>query len=136
TALGDKTVQNPHFSGPNATTAPYNQKTITRHYGFGTQQGASGSAVLVAPDGTTTANLQITGWNDTTITATVPTLSAAFNCKIQQRAVPPDPTPPTSQCGQLVITRGDNGKRSIDAITVTVGGSAPWIVTETRVTAP
>lgn len=35
-----------------------------------------------------------------------------------------------------MITRGDNGKRSIDAITVTVGGSAPWVVTETGVTAP
>ena len=35
TALGDKVVQNPNFSGPNSTTAPYNQKTITRHYGFG-----------------------------------------------------------------------------------------------------
>ena len=41
-----------------------------------------------------------------------------------------------AQCGQLVITRGDNGKRSIDAITVTVGGSEPWVVTETDVTAP
>ncbi len=129
TALGDKVVQNPHFSGPNATATPYNQKTITRHYGFGSQ-GANSSAVLVAPDGTTTANLTINSWSATAISATVPTLSNAFNCKVQQNGAP------TAQCGQLVITRGDNGKRSIDAITVTVGGSTPWVVTETGVTAP
>ncbi|MDB6105261.1 MAG: hypothetical protein JWO52_5260, partial [Gammaproteobacteria bacterium] len=44
-ALGDKVVLNPAFTGPNATLPPYNQKTITRHYGFGAQ-GAS-SAVTI-----------------------------------------------------------------------------------------
>ena len=128
TALGDKTVQNPMYTGPNATVAPYNQKTITRHYGFGT----GGTATLVAPDGTTTADLTVAtgGWTDSQITATVPALPAAFNCKVQQRGAP------TAQCGQLVITRADNGKRSFDAITVNVGGSAPWVVTEKAVTAP
>ena len=33
--LGDQMVPNNAYSGPSATTAPYNQKTITRHYGFG-----------------------------------------------------------------------------------------------------
>ena len=126
TALGDKVVQNPNFSGPNATTSPYNQKTITRHYGF----GGGGTATLVAPDGTTTADLTGVTWSDTTITGTVPTLSSAFNCIGHQM------NPPIPQCGQLVITRSDNGKHSFDAITVTVGGSAPWVVTETAVTAP
>jgi hypothetical protein len=131
TALGDKVVQNPNFAGPNAPAAPYNQKTITRHYGFGSSTSQSpGTAVLVAPDGTTTVSLTNIGWSDTVISATVPTLSNAFNCKIQQKNAP------TAQCGQLVITRGDNGKRSIDAITVTVGGSSPWVVTPTGVTAP
>ncbi|MBS0375938.1 MAG: DUF11 domain-containing protein [Proteobacteria bacterium] len=130
TALGNKTVQNPYYAGPNATGAPFNQKAIVRHYGFGSSQG-TGSAVLVAPDGTTTASLTVTGWNDTTITATVPSnLSNAFNCPVQQRGST------TAKCGELVITRGDNGKRSIDAITVTVGGSTPWVVTEKTVTAP
>jgi hypothetical protein len=129
TALGDKVVQNPNFAGPNAATAPYNQKTITRHYGFG-GGGTGYSAVLVAPDGTTTTPLTINSWSDTAISATVPTLPSTFICKVQQKNAP------TAQCGQLVITRGDNGKRSIDAITVTVGGSAPWVVTETDVTAP
>ena len=126
TALGDKVVQNPNFSGPNATTAPFNQKTITRHYGFG---GTVGTAVLVAPNGTTTAALANVTWSDTTITATVPSLPIAFNCAIQQRGAA------TTQCGQLVITAA-NGKRSIDAVTVTVDGTAPWIVSETDVTPP
>jgi hypothetical protein len=126
TALGDKAVQNPNFAGPNATTAPYNQKTIVRHYGF----GAAGTATLVAPDGSTIANLAINSWADATISATVPSLSSAFNCSVQQIGAP------VAKCGQLVITRTDNGKRSIDAITVTVGGSAPWIVTPTGVTPP
>ena len=30
TALGDQIVPNNAYSGPSATTAPYNQKTITR----------------------------------------------------------------------------------------------------------
>ena len=39
TALGDQTVNNYGYSGPSATAAPYNQKTVTRHYGFGATQG-------------------------------------------------------------------------------------------------
>ena len=35
TALGDKRVLNHAYSGPNASTAPYNEKFVTRHYGFG-----------------------------------------------------------------------------------------------------
>ncbi len=34
----------PDFSGPNSTVAPYNQKTITRHYGFGAGRHRSPSA--------------------------------------------------------------------------------------------
>jgi hypothetical protein len=37
TALGTQPVSNPVYSGPSATTSPYNQKFINRHYGFGTQ---------------------------------------------------------------------------------------------------
>ena len=36
TALGDQAVNNYGYSGPSASTAPFNQKTIMRHYGFGT----------------------------------------------------------------------------------------------------
>src|SRR2546427_12585905 len=36
TALGDQMVNNNAYSGPSATLAPFNQKTVLRHYGFGT----------------------------------------------------------------------------------------------------
>ena len=39
TALGDQQVINNAYSGPAATTAPYNAKTIKRHYGFGATKG-------------------------------------------------------------------------------------------------
>ena len=109
TALGDKVVQNPNFSGPNSTTAPYNTKTITRHYGF----GGNGTVTIGG------VNAPVTSWSDTSITVTVPAGIPA--CTLQQRGV-------LALCGELVITAA-NGKQSIDAITVTAGGSAPWIVT-------
>ena len=40
-ALGDQDVSNYGYSGPSASTAPFNQKTITRHYGFGSTQTES-----------------------------------------------------------------------------------------------
>ena len=43
TALGDQSVPNYAYSGPSATTAPFNQKTITRHYGFGAHSAARGT---------------------------------------------------------------------------------------------
>jgi hypothetical protein len=124
TALGDKVVQNPNYAGPNATIAPYNQKTITRHYGF----GSGGSAALVGSDGVARP-LTSVSWSDTAITGTVP--AGLPGCTVAQRGVTTQ-----ARCGELVITRSDTGKQSIDAITVTVGGSAPWLVTETAVTPP
>src|SRR5438445_873327 len=35
TALGDQMVPNNAYSGPSATTPPYNQKKVLRHYAFG-----------------------------------------------------------------------------------------------------
>ena len=109
TALGDKVVQNPNFSGPNSTTAPFNTKTITRHYGF----GSSGTVTIGG------VNAPVTSWSDTAITVTVP--AGIPLCTLPQRGV-------VALCGELVITAA-NGKQSIDAVTVTAGGSAPWIVT-------
>ena len=62
TALGDQLVNNNAYSGPVATTAPYNQKTITRHYGFG------GTAGSVTVGGVPLTNVS---WSDTSITGTV-----------------------------------------------------------------
>ncbi|MGB8325457.1 MAG: Ig-like domain-containing protein [Candidatus Acidiferrum sp.] len=111
-ALGDQTVTNYAYSGPSATTAPYNQKTITRHYGFGATKG-TGTVTIGG------INALVTGWNDTTITVTVP--AGVPNCMVQQQA---QYGGSTALCGQLVVTAG-NGKQSIDAVNVTVGGSKP-----------
>ena len=115
TALGDQMVNNNAYSGPSATAAPFNQKTVLRHYGFGT----AGTVALVGSDG---VSHPLTGvsWSDLSITGGVPT--GLPNCGIQQQA---QYGGSTAQCGQLIITRADNGHQSIDTVTVTIGGKAP-----------
>ena len=100
TALGDQQVPNHAYSGPFATTTPYNQKFVKRHYGFG--PAGTVSIDWVNPDGHLVSQRLAATWSDTTITATVPA------------------TIPPIHSGTLVITSG-NGKRSIDTVTVTVG---------------
>ena len=113
-ALGDKQVVNDAYSGPQASTAPFNQKFITRHYGFGAAQGTVTVGGVAAP---------VTSWSDTQITVSVPALTAAqSSCPIQQKGVA---TP--AQCGELVVTAA-NGQYSVDAVTVTIGGKAPTYV--------
>jgi len=111
TALGDQMVPNNAYNGPSATTAPYNQKTILRHYGFGT---ATGTVTI----GGQTAS--VTGWSDLAITVTVPTTGVPA-CPIQQQT---QYGGSAAQCGELVITAA-NGKQSIDTVNVTIGGKAP-----------
>jgi hypothetical protein len=109
TALGNQQVNNSAYSGPSANAAPFNLKTVNRHYGFG-------------PTGTVTiggVRATIGSWSDTSITVTVP--SGVPNCEIQQQA---QYGGSAAQCGQLVITSG-NGKQSIDTVTVTIGGKGP-----------
>jgi hypothetical protein len=123
TALGDQTVQNNAYSGPAATTAPYNQKTVTRHYGFGTTKGT------VSIGGFNIPSASITSWNDTTIVLNVPLLTAGSNipvCNMQQQAIYGGPANASqnARCGELVITTS-TGLKSIDTVTVTVGGKAP-----------
>lgn len=120
TALGDQTVPNYAYSGPSATTAPYNEKTIARHYGFGTQCTAvSGTCAAVSSVTIGGISAPVTSWSDTSITVTVP--PGVANCAVQQQA---QYGGSTAQCGQLQITAG-NGKQSIDTVTVTIGGKAP-----------
>jgi hypothetical protein len=111
--LGDQQVNNNAYSGPQATTFPFNQKTIKRHYGFGDTQG-TGSVMIGG------VNAPVTHWDDMSITVQVPALPA---CDHQQHGAPS-----TAYCGQLLITSG-NGKQSIDAVTVTVGGKPPTYLT-------
>ncbi len=122
-ALGDQTVNNYAYSGPSANKAPYNQKTIGRHYGFLPRctSPASGSATCNTLSSVTIGGkaATITAWSDTSITVAVP--SGVANCALQQQA---QYGGSTAQCGQLTITSG-NGKQSIDAATVTIGGKTP-----------
>jgi hypothetical protein len=128
--LGDQSVENSGYSGPGATTSPYNQQKVTRHYGFGSQCTApligactAISSVTIGTDATgKPIPATITSWSDTAITVTVP--SGVQPCAVQQQA---QYGGSPAQCGQLVITAG-NGKQSIDAVTVTVGGKAPTVL--------
>src|SRR5260370_376831 len=73
TALGDQMVPNYAYSGPSATAAPYNQKTIKRHYGFGAGATATIGGVAATCSG-----------SDLSMTCTVP--SGVPACEIQQQA--------------------------------------------------
>jgi hypothetical protein len=93
TALGDQMVPNYAYAGPSATTAPYNQKTVTRHFGFGNSTGT------VTIGGVPAA--LVGSWSDTLLTVAVP--DGVQPCPVQQQAqyggLP-------AQCGELVITSG------------------------------
>src|SRR2546430_9334219 len=71
----------------------------------------------------------------TTLFRSPANLGSAFNCPVQQQVQYGGPVTTgiganPAKCGQLVITSG-NGKQSIDAVTVTIGGKAPTHVTAT-----
>src|SRR6516164_7466015 len=75
TALGDQQVNNSAYSGPSASAAPFNMKTITRHYGFGTQCTAVGGACTAVSSvtiGGINAPIVSGSWSDTSIQVTVP----------------------------------------------------------------
>jgi len=120
-SLGDQIVSSYAYSGPAATSAPWNAKTITRHYGFGVTQGTGGVVI-----GGITAN--VTSWSDTTIVVTLPNTGAQQVplCPVQQQVQYGGPLGLANgaRCGEVVIT-ADNGKKSIDTVTLTVGGKAP-----------
>jgi len=81
------------------TSDPTCSNIVSRDFGFGTTQGT------VTVGGT---ELTITSWANLVITGTVPTGMTT---------------------GQLVVTRGDNNKESLNGVTLTVGGPAPTVVT-------
>jgi hypothetical protein len=118
TALGDQPVDSYAYSGPGATAAPYNQKKVTRHYGFGATQG-TGSVTIGG------VNAPVVSWSDTQIVVTAP--ATVPLCAIQQQAQYASGATP-ARCGELVITAG-NGKKSVDTVTVTIGGKAPTRLT-------
>jgi hypothetical protein len=118
--IGNQAVNNYGYSGPAASTAPFNQKTIMRHYGFGNTRGS------VSIGGVKLTAAQILSWDDTQIRVTVP--AGVPQCSMQQQEqYVPDGTS-TARCGELVITTAA-GKESIDTVTVTVGGKTPTLLT-------
>jgi hypothetical protein len=133
-ALPDQTVNNYGYSGPGATTPPFNQKFVTRHYGFGTQCTSPSAS---SPNCNTLSSVTIGGagativsWSDTQIVATVP--GNVPGCAVQQQVQYGNPNTTGNQgqstrCGELVITAG-NGKKSIDTVTVTVRGKTPTVL--------
>ncbi len=66
----------------------------------------------------------VTSWTDAQIVVTLPTAitQQVPLCSIQQRGNS------AQRCGELVIT-ADNGKRSVDTVTITIGGRAPTRLT-------
>ena len=120
TALGDQAVSNYGYSGPVASTAPFNQKTITRHYGFGATRGS------VSIGGVSLTAAQILNWTDMQIQVTVPTTVPL--CPMQQQDQYQPAGTVAARCGELVVTSAA-GKQSIDTVTVTVGGKTPTVLT-------
>ena len=115
TGLGDVQVNNSGYSGPSANLAPYNLKTVKRHYGFG---GTKGTITI---GGYSVPAANISTWSDTSIVLTIPASNTIPACPIQQQA---QYGGSSAQCGQLVIT-ASNGNASIDTVTVTIGGKPP-----------
>jgi len=134
-ALGDQVVTNYGYSGPSATTSPFNQKTVTRHYGFGDPCTAPtpGSATCNTLSSVTIGGVSATiqSWTDQQIVVAAAPGNVP-QCPIQQQAqyggpgsiTPNGTTVPSAKCGELVVTAG-NGKRSVDTVTITIGGKPP-----------
>jgi len=124
TALGDVLVNNSAYSGPSASVAPFNLKTVKRHYGFGGTKGT------VSIGGVNVPAASITTWTDASIVLTVPDGVPA--CAVQQQTQygGPGKTGSPALCGELLITAA-NGKQSVDTVTVTIGGKQPKHVAAT-----
>jgi hypothetical protein len=131
TGLGELVVPNYGYSGPSATTSPFNNKTIIRHYGFG---GTKGTVTI---GGVAVPAANITGWGDESIALTIPATTAfealpVCGSSSASNAYPASMTLAAAkaafgQCGQLVITAA-NGQTSIVTVTVTIGGKTPTYV--------
>jgi hypothetical protein len=125
TSLGIQQVPNNGYSGPSASTAPFNAKTVARNYGFGARPSncpTTGACPAVTVGG---APLYNVGWSDGTITGAIPANSTAGvtpvpACKQQQAQY----LGVATQCGELAITAA-NGKQTIDTVTVTVENKTP-----------
>jgi len=132
-ALADQQVINYGYSGPSATLTPFNAKTVNRHFGFGPAPagGCSNGNPNAACPSVTVGGIPLHGvtWTDAKITGTVQANVPA--CSIQQQAQyggPNGTTVSAEQCGELSITTAA-GRQSVDAVTVTIGGKNPTLLT-------
>ena len=91
TALGDQQVPGNAYSGPQATTAPFNQKMITRHYGFGSRPSTcptTGNCPNATIAGLAMRN--VTTWTDAQIIGDAPNIPVTRStCTITQKTSPP-----------------------------------------------
>ncbi len=124
TALGDQQVENYGYSGPSSNIAPWNQKKVVRHYGFGARPSTCGNGSN-CPDVTIGGvSAVVTSWTDTTIVATARAVGQIPLCAVQQQV---QYGGSQARCGELVI-RAANGKQTVDTVTVTIGGKRPTVL--------
>src|SRR5438874_9828288 len=115
-ALGDQMVPNNAYVGPSGTTTPYNQKTIRRHYGFGSQSGVNSTTGSVSIGGVPAT---VSSWSDSQIVVAVP--SGVPACDVQQQQVYGGSA---ARCGELVITTAATAAGgNVTGVTITRGGS-------------
>src|SRR5947208_9036503 len=115
-ALGDQMVPNNAYVGPSCTTTPYNQKTIRRQYGFGSQSGVNSTTGSVSIGGVPAT---VSSWSDSQIVAAVP--AGVPSCDVQQQAVYGGSA---ARCGELVITTAATAAGgNVTGVTITRGGS-------------
>ena len=100
-----------------------NQKTVTRHYGFGATQGTVTIGGVAVPLIT-----RLERHTDHRHGANV--RNVPITCRCAQSSSRHSTEDRTHSCGELVITAA-NGKQSIDTVTVTIGGKAPTHVAAT-----
>ncbi|KAA6465408.1 choice-of-anchor D domain-containing protein [Acidobacteria bacterium AB60] len=98
-SLGKALIPNPDYSGPQNFTGAANaaQKLVTRDFGFGATKGT----IMLGNTAISPANVF---WSDGVITVTVPSTFA-------------------TGAYELGITRGDNGVKSVDTVTITIDDS-------------
>ena len=100
-ALGPVPVPNPAYLGPSSTTAPNDQRNVTRTYNFAGGKGVITLGGTVVPAGSVT-------WSDNLITVKVPTSFAAGSYELG--------------------IQNANGKASVDSVTVTIEAKTPTVV--------
>ena len=119
TALGQKQQEPNHECTPESAGEDCAVQSEVRHTQLQLRRDSQGTGTVTIGGVPAT----VTSWTDSTITVNVPTLTTAqSSCTLAQQGVN---TP--VKCGELVITAG-NGKQSIDAVTVTIGGKPPSYV--------